>query len=249
MLITVSNRSGSYALPFQPGQTLLDALRQAGLPVSAPCGGRGTCGKCTVYLSTPDGERAVLACRRRRRTGWLCACWRKAPWPWSWKGSSILCPAPPDPEAAGWGLACDIGHHHRGVPSGGAVHRPRRRHLGGGQRPAALRRRCDRPHQGIYGRAAPSPHRRHPGSTIPDGRALCQKAGVPLAEVHTMRWPPTPPCATCWPAWPRTAWAAPPSSLCPGLGSGTAPGSWSCPLTGRCTSPRRCPAMWGRYHR
>ena len=69
MLITVSNRSGSYALPFQPGQTLLDALRQAGLPVSAPCGGRGTCGKCTVYLSTPDGERAVLACQTAAEDG------------------------------------------------------------------------------------------------------------------------------------------------------------------------------------
>lgn len=93
MLITVSNRSGSYALPFQPGQTLLDALRQAGLPVSAPCGGRGTCGKCTVYLSTPDGERAVLACQTAAEDGMALRLLEEGPWPWSWKGSSILCPA------------------------------------------------------------------------------------------------------------------------------------------------------------
>lgn len=171
MLITVSNRSGSYALPFQPGQTLLDALRQAGLPVSAPCGGRGTCGKCTVYLSTPDGERAVLACQTAAEDGMALRLLEEGPLAVELEGVEHPLPCPPDPEAAGWGLACDIGHHHRGVPSGGAVHRPHRRHLGGGQRPAALRRRCDRPHQGIYGRAAPSPHRRHPGSTIPDGRS------------------------------------------------------------------------------
>lgn len=40
------------------GTALLDALRAAGFPVDAPCGGRGTCGKCTA---TVDGA-AVRAC-------------------------------------------------------------------------------------------------------------------------------------------------------------------------------------------
>ena len=57
-----------YAVIFQPGNrtasvsggtTLLQAQIQAGLRTDAPCGGRGTCGKCRV---TVDG-REVLACR------------------------------------------------------------------------------------------------------------------------------------------------------------------------------------------
>ena len=43
------------------GTTLLDALRQAGFSVDAPCGGRGTCGKCRV---TVDGEER-LACQTK----------------------------------------------------------------------------------------------------------------------------------------------------------------------------------------
>ena len=41
------------------GANLLDALRQAGIFVNAPCGGNGSCGKCKVLL---DGQE-VLACR------------------------------------------------------------------------------------------------------------------------------------------------------------------------------------------
>ena len=41
------------------GKTLMEALRTLGAPVSAPCGGNGTCGKCRVWA---DGKE-VLACR------------------------------------------------------------------------------------------------------------------------------------------------------------------------------------------
>lgn len=56
-----------------PGESLLDALRNSGLPVNASCGGRGTCGKCVVRaikglfragtagLSVTEGE-TVPAC-------------------------------------------------------------------------------------------------------------------------------------------------------------------------------------------
>lgn len=44
---------------FLPGENLLELLRGLGYRVSAPCGGNGTCGKCTVLL---DGV-PVLACR------------------------------------------------------------------------------------------------------------------------------------------------------------------------------------------
>ena len=43
----------------EPGTTLLQAQIQAGLHPDAPCGGKGTCGKCTVEV---DGK-TLLACR------------------------------------------------------------------------------------------------------------------------------------------------------------------------------------------
>lgn len=45
-------------VPFSPGQTILEALRQQNIEITAPCGGKGRCGKCTV---TVDG-RQVLSC-------------------------------------------------------------------------------------------------------------------------------------------------------------------------------------------
>ena len=41
------------------GTNLLDALRENGIYPDAPCGGKGTCGKCTMLVNCTD----VLACR------------------------------------------------------------------------------------------------------------------------------------------------------------------------------------------
>ena len=47
-----------------PGENLLDVLRQAGADISAPCGGRGICGKCLVTLVDEGGMTSrVHACR------------------------------------------------------------------------------------------------------------------------------------------------------------------------------------------
>ncbi len=46
-------------LSADPGANLLDVLRTAGLPMDAPCGGNGRCGKCAVMV---NGQK-VLACR------------------------------------------------------------------------------------------------------------------------------------------------------------------------------------------
>lgn len=54
----------------EPGTSLLAAQIQAGLHPDAPCGGKGTCGKCRVHL---DGQQ-VLACQTpvsRPMTVWL----------------------------------------------------------------------------------------------------------------------------------------------------------------------------------
>ncbi|HIS40731.1 MAG TPA: DUF4445 domain-containing protein [Candidatus Aphodovivens avistercoris] len=51
------------AVEARAGETLLDALRRAGAPVEAPCGGQGTCGKCAVDVLRAGGWERVLACQ------------------------------------------------------------------------------------------------------------------------------------------------------------------------------------------
>ena len=49
---------------YLPGETVLEALRGAGLIADAPCGGLGVCGKCAVTLVTDYGDfERVLACQ------------------------------------------------------------------------------------------------------------------------------------------------------------------------------------------
>ena len=72
MTIQVITGHGRVDLPAQPGQTLLEVLRHHGnLSVHAPCGGRGTCKKCTVYLISAEGERACLACQTLAEDGMI----------------------------------------------------------------------------------------------------------------------------------------------------------------------------------
>ncbi|MCI8416091.1 MAG: DUF4445 domain-containing protein [Lachnospiraceae bacterium] len=53
--------SGEHFLA-REGMTLLEAQIAAGLRPDAPCGGKGTCGKCLVDLHTDEGVTRVKAC-------------------------------------------------------------------------------------------------------------------------------------------------------------------------------------------
>lgn len=55
----VTFENAGISLPVAPGTTLLAAQIAAGLHPDAPCGGKGSCGKCRVTL----GGRQVLACQ------------------------------------------------------------------------------------------------------------------------------------------------------------------------------------------
>src|SRR5512133_2160244 len=75
-----------YRIEFQPGgevvraaagTTLLEAARQAGKVIEAPCAGGGTCGKCKVRLTS--GTIASANSRHRlaaieEADGWVLAC-------------------------------------------------------------------------------------------------------------------------------------------------------------------------------
>ena len=109
--MTVTLLCGAHAenISVLKDETLLEAIRRTmGAAVHAPCGGQGTCQKCTVFLRAESGEQAVLACRTP-----------------VWDGMVIRVPAegelavemtcteqiPCDPDAGqkGYGIACDIG--------------------------------------------------------------------------------------------------------------------------------------------
>jgi uncharacterized 2Fe-2S/4Fe-4S cluster protein (DUF4445 family) len=76
---TVEFRPSGRTVQVPPQSELLDAARQAGVEIEAPCGGKGTCGKCIVRVAkgdvdsdsfgmlphAPVAEKYVLACRTR----------------------------------------------------------------------------------------------------------------------------------------------------------------------------------------
>jgi uncharacterized 2Fe-2S/4Fe-4S cluster protein (DUF4445 family) len=49
--ITVRQGKNTASIDFQPGETLLSALRNAGYSIPAACGGKGRCGKCRVNVN------------------------------------------------------------------------------------------------------------------------------------------------------------------------------------------------------
>ena len=111
MKITILLESGAKTISAVPGQTLLDAIRAAeDLPIHAPCGGQGTCRKCTVYLTGPEGETAVLACRTDAEDGMVVRLPAAAPLSVQLSADEEdTLPIQPDEGLTGYGIACDIG--------------------------------------------------------------------------------------------------------------------------------------------
>ena len=60
---TIQFLPGGQTITVAEGTNLLEAARSAGLTPNAPCGGKGTCGKCKVRLLHLPGAPEVLACQ------------------------------------------------------------------------------------------------------------------------------------------------------------------------------------------
>ena len=87
--------------------TVLDALRTAGVQIDAPCGGGGTCKKCTVLVRDAEGLRSVLACATKPREDMTVLVEPVRPFSIAEKG--IDHPFAPTADATGYGLAIDVG--------------------------------------------------------------------------------------------------------------------------------------------
>ena len=66
-MVSVTFLPNNITISVESGTTVLEAMIRAGLHPDAPCGGRGTCGKCKVQI---DGN-TVLACQTQVRSDLL----------------------------------------------------------------------------------------------------------------------------------------------------------------------------------
>jgi uncharacterized 2Fe-2S/4Fe-4S cluster protein (DUF4445 family) len=68
---------GGQRTEIQPGESILDAAWRFGLPVDAPCGGQGWCGRCRAKVSpSPPAvpEDSTIFSSAELRDGWRLAC-------------------------------------------------------------------------------------------------------------------------------------------------------------------------------
>ncbi len=117
MTITILGAGAPVFVPAEPGQTILDILRGAGFVPDAPCGGRGTCGRCRVRISgavsaPTDAEGAAV--REGLRLACQCRAEGDCTVTLSSAGADEICTdgagrAFPLTRRAGLGAAVDIG--------------------------------------------------------------------------------------------------------------------------------------------
>lgn len=62
-IVTVIYQKKQFYIEIQKRTNLFDLLLEHDIPIHAPCGGHGGCGKCKVILRDHEQESEVLACR------------------------------------------------------------------------------------------------------------------------------------------------------------------------------------------
>ena len=108
MTITVIEGSKRQTIPFDAGDTILAALQRGGISsVHAPCGGRGICKKCSVYVRNGTFSGICLACTTRAEDGMLVELSPTVRL--SFAEDSAASVYPPTPGQTGYAVACDLG--------------------------------------------------------------------------------------------------------------------------------------------
>lgn len=95
------------SLVFDEGQTVLEVLQQAGIAITATCGGRGTCGKCRVLVDDEQGLEYRLACTTVASDGMQVFTRDPAEMVIQDLGQPALLQA--DADVNGYGVAIDVG--------------------------------------------------------------------------------------------------------------------------------------------
>ncbi len=77
-MISVHFQPGDVTVEVEPGTTILAAAEKAGVVITAPCGGRGRCGRCRVVVDEgcdePTGQERALLGDRELADGVRLAC-------------------------------------------------------------------------------------------------------------------------------------------------------------------------------
>ena len=70
MFITVHEGIIRHELPFTEGETVLTVMQNGGIEsITASCGGKGACKKCSVYIKSDDFTGEALSCVTEAREG------------------------------------------------------------------------------------------------------------------------------------------------------------------------------------
>ncbi len=107
-MITVHTEDNLLRIEMETGETLLKAMQRAGISVAAPCGGQGSCGKCTVQLFQNGVWLSALACQTAATEGIVVRLQTRMPLAVEYSDDSAL-PVSADSGLSGYGIACDIG--------------------------------------------------------------------------------------------------------------------------------------------
>lgn len=87
--------------------TVLQAIQDAGIDFAAPCGGRGTCRKCAVWVRDENGLRSELACQIAPTENMVVQVERAKPMTISETGLTSAFSA--NVSDSGYGIAIDVG--------------------------------------------------------------------------------------------------------------------------------------------
>ena len=70
MQIAVYEGTTKHELSFSEGETILQVLQNAGIrSITAPCGGKGSCKKCKVYVRSEEFTGNCLSCNTMAKDG------------------------------------------------------------------------------------------------------------------------------------------------------------------------------------
>ena len=108
MKLIVYEGAARHELPFREGETILEVLQKAGiLSITAPCGGKGSCRKCTVQVRRGDSRETCLACTTPAEDRMTVEFIPEIRSSIADKSDGEI--YPPTPGQSGYAAACDIG--------------------------------------------------------------------------------------------------------------------------------------------
>ena len=108
MTITVFEGTAKHELPFSEGETILQVLQNAGIQsITAPCGGKGSCKKCSVNVRSDDFSGPCLSCTTPAKDGMEVELIPEVRISFAENSDGDV--YPPTPGQSGYAVACDIG--------------------------------------------------------------------------------------------------------------------------------------------